>query len=116
MPPAPRQAARRVAAVSRALAVLDALAAGGELGTNELARRTGVNASTVSRLLATLSAGRYVEQAPSGRYRLGVRLVQLGNTVVDRLDLRELAQPGLRALVEAKLRRVGLFSRPILRA
>ena len=101
MPPAPRQAARRVAAVSRALAVLDALAAGGELGTNELARRTGVNASTVSRLLATLSAGRYVEQAPSGRYRLGVRLVQLGNTVVDRLDLRELAQPGLRALVEA---------------
>ena len=101
MPPAPRQAARRVAAVSRALAVLDALAAGGELGTNELARRTGVNASTVSRLLATLSSGRYVEQAPSGRYRLGVRLVQLGNTVVDRLDLRELAQPGLRALVEA---------------
>jgi len=101
MPPAPRQAARRVAAVSRALAVLDALAAGGELGTNELARRTGVNASTVSRLLATLASGRYVEQAPSGRYRLGVRLVQLGNTVVDRLDLRELAQPGLRAIVEA---------------
>ena len=101
MPPAPRQAARRVAAVSRALAVLDALAAGGELGTNELARRTGVNASTVSRLLATLATGRYVEQAPSGRYRLGVRLVQLGNTVVDRLDLRELAQPGLRTLVEA---------------
>ncbi|MFN8223366.1 MAG: IclR family transcriptional regulator [Gaiellales bacterium] len=101
MPPTPRQAARRVAAVSRALAVLDELAAGGELGTNELARRTGVNASTVSRLLATLAAGRYVEQAPSGRYRLGVRLVQLGNTVVDRLDLRELAQPALRALVDA---------------
>lgn len=101
MPPAPRQAARRVAAVSRALAVLDALAAGGELGTNELARRTGVNASTVSRLLATLATGRYVEQTPTGRYRLGVRLVQLGNTVVDRMDLRELAQPGLRTLVEA---------------
>src|SRR4051812_34538334 len=97
----PRQAARRVAAVSRALAVLDALAAGGELGTNELARRTGVNASTVSRLLATLATGRYVEQAPNGRYRLGVRLVQLGNTVVDRLDLRGLAQPGLRVLVDA---------------
>lgn len=98
---APRQAARRVAAVSRALAVLDALAAGGELGTNELARRTGVNASTVSRLLATLAADGYVAQAPSGRYRLGVRLVQLGNTVLDRLDLRELAQSSLQALVAA---------------
>jgi len=35
---------------------MDALAAGGELGTNEIARRTGVNASTVSRLLATLAS------------------------------------------------------------
>ncbi len=101
MPPTPRQAARRVATVSRALAVLDALAVGGELGTNELARRTGVNASTVSRLLATLAADSYVEQTPNGRYRLGVRFVQLGNTVLDRLDLRELAQTSLRALVEA---------------
>lgn len=100
MSTAPRQAARRVAAVSRALAVLDALAVGGELGTNEIARRTGVNASTVSRLLATLASGRYVEQTASGRYRLGVRLVQLGNTVIDRLDLRELAQSGLRTVVE----------------
>ena len=91
----PRQAARRVAAVSRALAVMDALAAGGELGTNELARRIGVNASTVSRVLATLAADGYVDQSPSGRYRLGIRLVQLGNAVVDRLDMRELAQPVL---------------------
>jgi IclR family acetate operon transcriptional repressor len=101
MAPAPRQAARRVAAVSRALAVLDALAAGGELGTNELARRTGVNASTVSRLLATLAAAGYVDQSANGRYRLGIRLVQLGNAVVDRLDLRELARPELEALVGA---------------
>jgi len=99
MPPARRQGARRVAAVSRALAVMDALAAGGELGTNELARRTGVNASTVSRLLATLAADGYVDQSPNGRYRLGIRLVQLGNAVIDRLDLRELAQPELEELV-----------------
>ena len=96
-----RQAARRVAAVSRALAVMDELAVAGELGTNELARRTGVNASTVSRILATLAARGYVDQAPSGRYRLGVRLVLLGNAVVDRLDLRELAGPVLRELVAA---------------
>ena len=93
MPAGSRQAARRVAAVSRALLVMDELAAAGELGTNELARRTGVNASTVSRVLATLAADGYVDQAPNGRYRLGIRLVQLGNAVVDRLDLRELAQP-----------------------
>ena len=78
---------------------MDALAAGGELGTNELARRTGVNASTVSRLLATLAADGYVDQSSNGRYRLGIRLVQLGNAVIDQLDLRELAQPVLQELV-----------------
>ena len=80
--------------------MLDELASAGELGTNELARRTNVNASTVSRLLATLAADGYVDQAPNGRYRLGIRLVQLGNAVIDRLDLRELAQPVLVELVE----------------
>ncbi len=95
-----RQAPRNVGAVSRALAVLDALAASdGELGTNELARRTGVNASTVSRLLSTLAEAGYVDQAANGRYRLGVRFVQLGNAVIDRLDLRELARPLLERLV-----------------
>jgi DNA-binding IclR family transcriptional regulator len=97
-----KPAVRRVAAVERSLRVLEALAdAGGELGTNELARRTRVNPSSVSRLLATLAAGGYVEfDEHSGRYRLGVHLVQLGNLVLAGLDLRALARPHLEALVE----------------
>ena len=93
-------AVRHVAAVERAFAVLDALSDGGELGTNEIARRTAINASSVSRLLATLASARYVEHLPrSGRYRLSVRLIELGNAVLGRLDLRELARPHLQALV-----------------
>jgi len=93
-------AVRHVAAVERAFAVLDALADGDEMGTNEIARRTGINASTVSRLLATLAAARYVEHvAETGRYRLSLRLVDLGNAVLGRLDLRALARPHLQALV-----------------
>jgi len=92
-------AARHVAAVERALTVLDTLAEGEELGTNELARRTRINASTVSRLLATLAAGGFVEHVPeTGRYRLGLRLLQLGNAVLSRLDLRRVARPQLEAL------------------
>lgn len=96
-------AVRRVAAVARAFAVLDALADGqAELGTNEIARRTGINASTVSRLLATLADAGFVEHvAASGRYRLGLRLLELGNAVLARLDLREIARPHLVALTEA---------------
>src|SRR5439155_26020677 len=103
MPRTGQPAVRHVAAVERALAVLDALSDGAppELGTNEIARRTGINASTVSRLLATLASAGIVEHVPAtGRYRLGVRLLQLGNAVLARLDLREVARPHLYALVE----------------
>ena len=100
MPRTGQPAVRHVAAVERALAVLDALADGApELGTNEIARRTGINASTVSRLLATLVNAGMVEHVPSsGRYRLGLRLLQLGNAVLGRLDLREVARPHLHEL------------------
>jgi IclR family acetate operon transcriptional repressor len=102
MPRTGQPAVRHVAAVERALAVLDALSDGSpELGTNEIARRTGINASTVSRLLATRAAAGLVEHVPSnGRYRLGLRLLQLGNAVLARLDLREIARPHLQALVD----------------
>jgi IclR family acetate operon transcriptional repressor len=102
MPRTGRPAARRVAAVERAVSVLDALAeAGGELGTNELARRTGLHPSSVSRLLSTLAAAGLVEHVEeTGRYRLGLRLLQLGNAVLARLDLRQVARPHLHALAE----------------
>jgi DNA-binding IclR family transcriptional regulator len=97
-----RPAVRHIASVERGFAVLDVLAAGQELGTNEVARMTGINASTVSRLLATLAHAGYVEHvAESGRYRLGLRLLELGNAVLARLDLREIAHPHLQALAVA---------------
>jgi DNA-binding IclR family transcriptional regulator len=103
MPRTGQPAVRRVAAVERALAVLDALSDGSpELGTNEIARRTGINASTVSRLLATLANARMVEHvSATGRYRLGPRLLQLGSVVLSRLDLRDVARPQLQELVRA---------------
>ena len=95
-------ATRHVAAVERAVAVLDSLAAAGELGTNEVARRTGLNASTASRQLATLVAAGLVSHVEeTGRYRLGPRLVELGNAALAHLDVREIARPHLRALADA---------------
>ncbi len=93
-------AARQVASVQRAVAILNELAdAGTELGTNEIARRTGINASTISRILATLASGGLVEHvATTGRYRLGIGVVQLANTVHERLDIRSLARPHLEGL------------------
>ena len=91
---------RPVGSVARALALLDALAEG-PAGVNALARRIGVNPSSASRLLATLERGGLVEREPGGPYRLGLHLVALADRVLARLDVRDLARPQLRALVEA---------------
>jgi DNA-binding IclR family transcriptional regulator len=93
---------RRIGASERAIAVLDTLAEGGELGTNEIARRTSMTPSTVSRQLGTLAAAGLVERvSANGRYRLGLRIVHLANALLARLDVREVARPHLLALVEA---------------
>jgi len=93
---------RSVGSVERAVALLDALAASEtELGVNELARRIGVNASTASRLLATLQASGLVTRgADSGPYRLGLRLVTLADRVLAQQDLRALARPLLMRLTD----------------
>ena len=69
-----------------------------DAGTNAVARRSGVNASTVARLLATLAAGGWSATSRRRRHRLGPRLVQLGSIALGGLDLREVARPGLVAL------------------
>jgi IclR family acetate operon transcriptional repressor len=93
---------RPVGSVVRAVALLDVLAEQPEgVGVNELARRIGVNASTASRLLATLEQRGLVERDDRGPYRLGMRLVALADGVLARLDVRELARPRLRALAAA---------------
>jgi DNA-binding IclR family transcriptional regulator len=92
----------RIPSAERLLAVLDLLAEAGTLGTNEIARRLGMSASTVSRQLGTLLQAELIEFVEESRqYRLGIRLVQLGNAVLARLDVRTSARPHLVRLVDA---------------
>ena len=73
VPRAMREEGRTLASVDRALALLDALAelpAGARV--SELAQRTAINQSTVSRLLGTLMARGFVDRdEATARYRLG---------------------------------------------
>lgn len=101
MPRAIREEGRTLASVDRALALLDALAelpAGARVG--ELAQRTGINQSTVSRLLGTLMARGFVDRdEATARYRLGLRLVAYADAVLAGLDVRAIARPHLEHLV-----------------
>lgn len=69
------------------------------LGVGEIARRLNVHRSTASRLAATLGHCGYLQpDGEQGRYRLGAKLVKLGQLANVEIDLQRLGEPLLRSL------------------
>jgi DNA-binding IclR family transcriptional regulator len=85
--------------LERAFALLDLLAATDEaLSLKAISERSGLHPSTAHRILNDLTIGRFVERPQAGTYRLGMRLLELGNAVKERLDVREAALAPMREL------------------
>jgi len=57
----------------------------------QLAQETGLHPSTAHRILAAMTARGFVERVDAGVYRLGIRLLQLGNLVKSRISVRDVA-------------------------
>ncbi len=91
----------RIQALARASAIIDVIAASGEegVGLSDIGRATALNKTTAFNLLATLVTLRFIEQDDqSRRYRLGLRNLELGRIVQDRLHISHLARPILAGL------------------
>lgn len=85
--------------LSRAFALLDVLAAYQDpVPLKDLSEQTGLHPSTAHRILNDLAVGRFVDRPEAGTYRLGMRLLELGNLVKARLDVREAALGPMREL------------------
>jgi len=81
------------------MCLLDALAQSDEPESlKKLSELTELHPSTAHRILNDMVACRLVERADSGTYRLGLKLLELGNLVKARLSVREAAQLPMRAL------------------
>ena len=69
------------------------------LGVSDLARELGLSRSTTHRYVATLAALDYLQQDPASRkYRLGLRVLDLGFSAISSMELRTLAAPHLQEL------------------
>ena len=99
----------RIQSLSRANAILDVVAAHDAVSLTEIARRTGLNTTTVYYLVETLVSLGFVERtSASGGYRLGLRNLELGRTVQQRLDIAATARPALMRLCAATKETVNL--------
>lgn len=92
-----------IRAVAHSLKLVDALAATDHgRGVTELSEELRLAKSTVYRLLQTLVGHGYVVQDPTlGRYHLGLKFLELGTLVSNRLSILMLARPHLQRLMEA---------------
>ncbi|NLL70560.1 MAG: IclR family transcriptional regulator [Epulopiscium sp.] len=91
-----------VQSVDRALSILEALSDQEQgLGLSEISKQINLHKSTVHRLLGTLMFRGYVEQdSETNRYRLTMKLFELGNKKIEKLDVLTLAKPYLRELAD----------------
>jgi IclR family transcriptional regulator, carbohydrate utilization repressor len=97
--PPPVTATPTIQVLERMFTLIDVLASRDEaMSLKEISQKTGLHPSTTHRILNDLTLGRYVDRPEAGSYRLGMRLLELGNAVKSRLDVREAALAPMREL------------------
>lgn len=83
----------QIQSVARALEIMKCFAETPELGISELSAEMGLHKSTVFGLVNTLVSYGYLEQIESTKkYRLGMALFEMGNLVLNRIDIRNEAK------------------------
>lgn len=89
-----------VQSIDRVLSIIEALSSAPRgMALTELAEITNLNKSTVHRMLATLSTWNYVaREADSGKYRLTMRLFEIGSRVIGGNNILSVARPFLEHL------------------
>jgi IclR family transcriptional regulator, carbohydrate utilization repressor len=101
-----------VQVIERMFTLIDVLASREEAMTlKDISEKAGLHPSTTHRILNDLTTGRFVDRPQPGSYRLGMRLLELGNLVKGRLNVRDAALIPMRNLHKLTLQAVNLSLR-----
>lgn len=88
-----------VQVIERIFVLLDVLAKHHEpMALKTISDRAGLHPSTTHRILNDLATGHFIDRPEAGSYRLGMRLLELGNLVKERLSVRDAAIAPMREL------------------
>lgn len=85
--------------LERAVSILEALCESeAPLSLAEICQRMRLHKSTAHRSLMVLERSALIERTPENRFRLGLKLYELGNRAVEQIDLRARVYPFFRRL------------------
>lgn len=89
----------RIQVIDRAATLLDTISRYSKpVKLKVLSADTGLHPSTAHRILRSLIDNRFVDRDTNGDYRLGQRLLQIGNRLHGNIDLRAVALPYMERL------------------
>ena len=94
-----QEAKGSIQVIERMMSLLDALASTPDPASlKALSQATGLHPSTTHRILAAMTHSRLVERHDASTYALGIRLLELGNIVKARINIRQIAVPFMQQL------------------
>ena len=94
-----QEAKGSIQVIERMMSLLDVLAnTPGPATLKMLSQATGLHPSTAHRILAMMTHSRLVERHDASTYALGIRLLELGNIVKSRINIRQVALPFMQQL------------------
>jgi DNA-binding IclR family transcriptional regulator len=94
-----KEAKSSIQVIERMMSLLDALARHtAPVNLKQLAAETSLHPSTAHRILGVMVDTRLVDRIEPGTYRLGIRLLELGNLVKSRISVRQEALPFMQLL------------------
>src|SRR5579875_988067 len=90
-----------VHSIVHAIRILEQFHCGEGLSASELSQRVGIPRATVHRILKTLVLHQILIQGADKKYRLTLRLLEMGSAALSIPSLQEVVDPFLVSLVEA---------------
>lgn len=84
--------------VFNSLNILDLLSVENELGVTEISKKLDLGKATVFRILYTLEKKEYINKTEQSKYKLGIKFVDYGSIVLDRIDIISIVKPFLERL------------------
>ena len=84
----------RIKSVEKAARILDLLAEE-ELSVSDIGKRIGMHRSATHRFLAHFRNLGFLEQSIDSKYKLSLKLFELGISVINRLEIKEIVHPFL---------------------
>jgi DNA-binding IclR family transcriptional regulator len=99
MEPISREPKSSIQVIDRMMRLLECIARhSAPASLKQLATETSLHPSTAHRILGVMVERRLVDRIEPGTYRLGIRLLELGNLVKSRISVRQQALPYMQLL------------------